>query len=181
MSLRTTWCVLLRKLLTYGSSDSDLNDTEIIVQSKFAKLYITILVHMMSLTEQLNTIMLGIKTRILLAYHLNSWVREIPGLTFVVCMVAPVVMLIFWSGTSSKFIFCKSIARATIASSRANWSPTHFRGPPLKGMNLYQMFWQISSVKLIISWKWKELFLLSIIFVKTELIFSWIEHHNEVD
>lgn len=58
-------------------------------------------------------------------------------ITFVVCIVAPVVMLIFWSGTSSKFIFCRKIARATIASSKANWSPTHLRGPPLKGMNLW--------------------------------------------
>jgi hypothetical protein len=24
-----------------------------------------------------------------------------------------------------------------MASSKANWSPTHLRGPPLKGMNLW--------------------------------------------
>lgn len=59
--------------------------------------------------------------------------------TFVVWIVAPVVMLIFWSGTSSKFMCCRTIASATIASSSANWSPTHLRGPPLNGMNLQHM------------------------------------------
>lgn len=51
-------------------------------------------------------------------------------------MVAPVVMPIFWSGTSSKFKFCRKIERAITASNKANWSPTHLRGPPLNGMNL---------------------------------------------
>jgi hypothetical protein len=54
----------------------------------------------------------------------------------VVWMVAPVVMLMVWFGTSVNSKRCNSNANATVADSIANWSPTHFRGPPLNGMYL---------------------------------------------
>lgn len=54
----------------------------------------------------------------------------------VVWMVAPVVMLICCPGTKLKLNRFSVTARATTASMRANWSPTHLRGPPLKGMYL---------------------------------------------
>jgi hypothetical protein len=57
-------------------------------------------------------------------------------ITVVVWMVAPVVMLMVWFGTSVNSKRCNSNANATVADSIANWSPTHFRGPPLNGMYL---------------------------------------------
>jgi len=56
--------------------------------------------------------------------------------TVVVWIVAPVVIPIIWSGTNSKLNFWRSTAKATVASSIANWSPTHLRGPPLNGIYL---------------------------------------------
>ncbi len=55
---------------------------------------------------------------------------------FCVWMVAPVVMPTSWSGTSAKSKRRSTTASATTASISANWSPTHLRGPPLKGINL---------------------------------------------
>lgn len=52
-----------------------------------------------------------------------------------VWMVAPVVIFIFSSGLVSVKSNClSSTAIAVTASMSANWSPTHFRGPPLNGM-----------------------------------------------
>lgn len=53
---------------------------------------------------------------------------------FFVCSVAPVTCSTE-SGDpfSSTVNFCSSIASATVDSIRANWSPTHFLGPPPKG------------------------------------------------
>lgn len=56
---------------------------------------------------------------------------------FWVWMVAPVVIPMSWSGTILKSKRLSSTASAMTASMRANWSPTHFRGPPLKGIYLH--------------------------------------------
>lgn len=55
---------------------------------------------------------------------------------FVVWMVAPVVMPISCPGVSSASNWWRITATAMTASMRANWSPTHFLGPPLNGMYL---------------------------------------------
>lgn len=55
-------------------------------------------------------------------------------------MVAPVVIPMSWSGTSENSNRFRRMARATMASSIANWSPTHFLGPPLNGMYLKSVF-----------------------------------------
>ena len=69
--------------------------------------------------------------KLMISYQLS----RIP-LTFLVWMVAPVVMLMSCPGTSWNSNSFTKAARAQMASSIANWSPTHLRGPPLKGMYL---------------------------------------------
>ena len=55
---------------------------------------------------------------------------------FCVWIVAPVVIPMSCPGTSAKSKRRNRLPMTAIASSSANWSPTHLRGPPLNGMYL---------------------------------------------
>lgn len=73
---------------------------------------------------------------------------------FFVCIVAPVTNSTDsgdpFSSTSN---FCNNKANATVDSISANWSPTHFLGPPPKGRNAKSAIIWWATIKSILR-KW---------------------------